>query len=137
MKKIAIICDIDGTLTKMKGRGPYDWDKVGQDEVNKPVADIVQTYGIQGVKIIILTGRDGVCEKATKEWLEKHSIFYDYFYIRPKDNTEKDIIIKRRIFEKHIKDKFNILFALDDRDQVVEMWRSLGLTCLQVDYGDF
>jgi hypothetical protein len=27
--------------------------------------------------------------------------------------------------------------VLDDRDQVVTMWRGLGLTCLQVAPGDF
>jgi hypothetical protein len=28
--------------------------------------------------------------------------------------------------------------VLDDRNQVVDMWRNdLGLTCLQVDWGDF
>ena len=30
-----------------------------------------------------------------------------------------------------------ILFVLDDRSQVVKMWRELGLTCLQVADGNF
>ena len=38
---------------------------------------------------------------------------------------------------KKVKDKFNILAVFDDRDRVVDMWRSLGLTCLQVAYGKF
>ena len=34
--------------------------------------------------------------------------------------------------------KPNILFVMDDRDQVVSMWRNeLGLTCFQVAEGDF
>ena len=36
-----------------------------------------------------------------------------------------------------IKDKYQVDYVLDDRNQVVEMWRSLGLTCLQVADGDF
>ena len=32
---------------------------------------------------------------------------------------------------------YNVKFVLDDRNRVVEMWRSLGLTCLQVADGDF
>ena len=31
----------------------------------------------------------------------------------------------------------NVLFILDDRNGVVEMWRSLGLKCLQVAEGNF
>jgi hypothetical protein len=27
----------------------------------------------------------------------------------------------------------NILFVLEDRDRMVQMWRSAGLTCLQVE----
>ncbi len=33
--------------------------------------------------------------------------------------------------------KLFIEYVLDDRTQVVDLWRSLGLTCLQVAYGDF
>ena len=57
--------------------------------------------------------------------------------MRPEGNNEKDSIIKKRIYEDHIKGKFNVEFVLDDRNQVVEMWRELGLTCLQVAEGDF
>ena len=30
-----------------------------------------------------------------------------------------------------------VLLVLDDRDQVAKMWRDMGLTCFQVNYGDF
>ena len=33
--------------------------------------------------------------------------------------------------------KYNVHFVLDDRQQVVDMWRSLGLTVFQVAEGDF
>ena len=32
---------------------------------------------------------------------------------------------------------FDVKFVLDDRDQVVEMWRDMGLPCFQVAPGDF
>lgn len=45
---------------------------------------------------------------------------------------------KKELFEAHIARKFYIEFVLDDRDQVVDLWRNeLGLTCFQVNYGDF
>ena len=41
------------------------------------------------------------------------------------------------IFENDIRPYYNIDYVLDDRNQVVEMWRSIGLTCLQVAEGNF
>lgn len=131
----AIIVDVDGTLAKMNGRSPFDWSKVIEDRQNENVADMVKL--LRGsYKTIICTGRDGVCEQDTKEWLKKHGIVWDEFHIRPEGNTEKDSVIKRRVLEDVTK-RYNIVGVFDDRDQVVEMWRDAGLTCLQVDYGDF
>lgn len=49
----------------------------------------------------------------------------------------EDSIIKRELFEAHVRDTYAVRFVLDDRNQVVRMWRSLGLTCLQVADGAF
>jgi hypothetical protein len=58
--------------------------------------------------------------------------------MRPEGDNRKDSIVKRELFDTHVRNKFYIDFVLDDRDQVVDMWRNdLGLTCLQVDWGDF
>ena len=53
------------------------------------------------------------------------------------DDSRKDSIVKQEIYEMCIKDKYNVLFVLDDRDQVVNMWREQGLKCLQVAEGNF
>lgn len=132
----AIIVDIDGTVAKMDGRGPYDWNKVGSDIPNKPVIEVVRRMS-KTYQIIICTGRDGVCEDITREWLRVNYIPYDYFYIRPAGDNRKDSIIKKEIYDNNIAGKYNILFCLDDRNQVVDMYRGLGLDVLQCDYGDF
>lgn len=130
----AIIVDIDGTLAKMVNRSPYEWNKVKQDACNETIKNIVNTYV---GKVIVVSGRDGVCLKETKEWLIENGIQNDKLFMRPNGNNEKDCVVKRRIFEEHIKGKYFIEYVLDDRNQVVEMWRSIGLTCLQVAEGDF
>jgi predicted kinase len=135
-KPNAYIFDVDGTLAIMKKRNPYDWSMVETDKVNTDVKNILMELKQQGYKIIIFTGRDGVCEVKTKQWLMDNGIEYDYFDIRPEGNIEKDAIIKKRMFEK-IKNDYCILGVFDDRNQVVEMWRSLGLTCFQVNNGNF
>lgn len=133
----AIICDIDGTLAHMVNRGPYEWDKVDSDVLDQVVADIVRTYVALGYYILLVSGRDGSCEMKTRKWFMQNGILYDFLYMRPAGNTEKDSIIKRQIFDEYIRGKYNVAFVLDDRNQVVEMWRSLGLKCLQVADGNF
>jgi len=135
-RRTAIICDIDGTLAKMKNRGPFDWMKVENDELNKPVADILEKYQ-DSVDTILLSGRDGICREQTEQWLADNNIKYTCLFMRDIDNNEKDSIIKERIYREKIESLYNILFILDDRTQVVEMWRNLGLTCFQVANGDF
>ena len=57
--------------------------------------------------------------------------------MRKTGDNRKDCVVKREIFDAEIKDKYYIKFILDDRNQVVDMWRKMGLTCLQVADGDF
>jgi predicted kinase len=134
----AVIFDIDGTLAHMGNkRSPFDWDKVYLDELDSIIAHQVELHRKAGDKIIILSGRDGSCKKITEEWLEIHGIKYDEFYIRPEKDTRKDSVIKKEIYEAEIKGKFNIRLVYDDRNQVVDMWRKLGLKCLQVEPGEF
>jgi hypothetical protein len=45
--------------------------------------------------------------------------------------------VKRELFEKHVLPNYYVEFILDDRQQVVDEWRRMGLTCFQVAPGDF
>lgn len=136
-KPKAIIVDIDGTLAIHGDRSPYDWHRVFEDEPNRVIASIIRSYIPISKKIILVSGRDEICRAETEKWLSHHYIPYQALFMRPMGNTEKDAIIKRRIFDEHIRDHYQIQFVLDDRNQVVEMWRKLGLMCLQVAEGDF
>lgn len=137
-KPKAIIVDIDGTLAKMNGRGPFDWSRVQEDSCKEQIKTIVNLHFDAGYTVIVFSGRDGVCRPQTEQWLKDNAIQYHALYMRRPGNTEKDSIIKRQIYELYIQDYLDVQFVLDDRDQVVKMWREeLGLTCLQVDYGNF
>lgn len=140
MKK-AIICDLDGTLALLRNRSPYDASTAEQDQLNNPIANILEVYAHQtlhDIDLILVTGRDDTYRAQTVNWLRKHNIQYKALYMRKAEDKRKDTIFKKDIYEQHIKDNYEVLFVLEDRDQVVRMWREeLGLTCLQVDYGDF
>lgn len=77
------------------------------------------------------------CLPETEKWLADNYIVYDQLVMRKADDQTKDSIIKQDFYNKYIKGKFNVLGIFDDRNQVVEMWRSLGLPCYQVAEGDF
>lgn len=137
-----ILCDIDGTLAHMGTRSPYDWKNVGNDNIDYTVLQILEVYAGAPLdvrpQIIMLSGRDGVCRPETQAWLDQHDVPHNALLMREPDDNRKDNIVKREIYEREIAGKYNVLFVLDDRDQVVDMWRNeLGLKVLQVAEGDF
>lgn len=138
-KPKAFLVDIDGTLAHMRDyRGPFDWKKVGLDDVDKVISEIVMSLQlIDYYKVIVMSGRDASCRAETAEWLAKHGINYSKLFMRPEGDMRPDNIIKAELFDTYVRDNYDVQFVLDDRDQVVEMWRRMGLTCLQVAPGDF
>jgi FMN phosphatase YigB (HAD superfamily) len=146
MKK-AIIVDLDGTLADIEHRREYAkksfkeefYPRIPQDNINLWCKLLIERFRKDHV-IILVTGREELEEvkKNTLEWLNNHEIYFDEIYFRPlKDTTRSDSEIKKEIFENHIENKHKILFVIDDRTQVVRMWRDKGLVCLQCDWGDF
>lgn len=134
----AIICDLDGTLALMNGRNPFDASKCNEDLLNEPVGNLLVNYKKMGFNIILLSGREDKYKAPTLQFLAKHSIDFDLLLMRKSNDSRKDSIIKKEIFEAEIKDKYFIEFVLDDRNQVVDLWRNdLKLPCFQVYYGDF
>lgn len=134
----AVICDLDGTLSLLNGRDPYNAATCDNDLLNAPVASVLQMAKAQGYKVILLSGREDKYREPTLRFLAKHQIDYDLLLMRTTNDFRKDNIIKRELFEQEIQGKYFINFLLDDRNQVVDMWRKdLHLPCFQVNYGDF
>lgn len=129
----AVIVDIDGTLCLIGDRDPYDASKCHLDTPNPAVMSIIQHYP----NIILCSGRQELHRPETEKWLEDHDIHYINLLLRQTDDRRRDAVVKEEIYHNHIEGKYNITFVLDDRQQVVDMWRSVGLRCLQVAPGDF
>lgn len=139
-----LICDLDGTLFNLNGRNPYDASTCENDLVNESVLNTLLNYISSNRadvrKIIFLSGREekyrSQSEKAIDKAIDKSKNHWQ-LHMRKTGDNRKDSIIKKELFDEHIKDKYYVDFVLDDRDQVVFLWRSLGLSCFQVNYGDF
>jgi predicted kinase len=128
-----IIVDLDGTLAHANGkRGYYEWNKVGMDDVDYDVLEIVNSSIWCGNKIIFLTGRSNECYQETKKWLEKY-LREDEFLLLMRDSKDfrPSVVVKKELYEKFVKVNFNVIFALDDKEDICEMWRSLGIKALQ------
>lgn len=141
----AILVDLDGTMALMNGRGPFEWDKVADDIPNKPVVDLVWALSRSpwaNAEIIFMSGRDETCRVSTMVWLDRLGFFVNEarghkLHMRPAGDMRKDSVVKLELFDRHIRHNYDVQFVLDDRNQVVDMWRQLGLTCLQVAPGNF
>ncbi len=143
-----IIFDIDGTLSHVGDRSPYDSRECAVDLPNKSIialnawARLVQIEGHKyfsnkELKIVLLSGRKEEAREATETWMKDHGVVYDELYMRETADDRRDSIVKEELFNTHIRDKYNVIFIVDDRQQVVDMWRDLGITCLQTNWADF
>lgn len=133
----AVIFDTDGTTAQMVNRKPYEWDKVHTDLPKYNVINHAIDLKKRGIKVINLSGRDGCCKEATRKWYDLVGMPCDDHFQRKEGDSRPDDIIKKEILFDEIAGKYNILYVVDDRQKVVDMWRSIGLECWQVSSGYF
>lgn len=153
--KDTIICDLDGTLCNIDHRlhhaqaTPKNWDaffaEIPQDTVNDAVHAVLRAWlneqevPYEQRKVIFCSGRPERCRHDTTMWLMKNyrgPIGDAYLHMRKDGDFRRDDIVKEEILNAHI-DKDRVMFVLDDRQQVVDMWRRKGLQCFQVAEGNF
>lgn len=137
-KRDAIIFDIDGTLAIKGNRSPYDWKKVYNDEPNYNVLySYEQLNKCYDYDLFVCSGRDEICRAETEKWLSIYNINdYEKLFMRPLNNRDKDWKIKSG-FWCEIQKTHNIIYMVDDRNQVVDFARRLGYDVHQVNYGNF
>jgi len=132
----AIICDIDGTIADLNGRSPFDTTKYLSDKTIEPISNILRQLRDYYV-LILITGRKEEYREVTEKWLVENDIPFDHLFMRKDDDKRQDTAIKKEIYFTFIDGEFHIEFVLEDRKRVVDMWRSIGLTCLQVTDGNY
>jgi predicted kinase len=134
----AVLVDIDGTVALKGARSPFDETRVHEDRPNTPVIEVARAMSDAGHRLVFLSGRTSTCRDATVTWLGEHiQRGFDGPFMRPAGDMRKDFTVKLELFDKHVRDVYDVACVLDDRSQVVEAWRSIGLTCLQVAEGNF
>jgi len=156
-KQNAIIVDIDGTIADHTDvRGHYEYSKVNLDKPKREIMRLIDcvknNYGGH-VQMLFVSGREDRCRDNTIQWIRQNWLYHDvhygihsssyaeyldnYLFMRETGDRRADNIIKEELYRKHIEPHYNVLYVFDDRDRVVQMWREIGLTCLQVANGNF
>jgi hypothetical protein len=139
-----VIFDLDGTLCDISHRlhfikdGNKDWDgfyKACVNDVPKPsIIELAAMCDDAGHRIIISSGRSENVRAETIKWLAKHDVIFDELIMRPDACFVPDQALKKAWLDQgKLGNKEDILFVVEDRDRMVQMWRNQGLTCLQVD----
>ena len=153
-KKI-IIFDLDGTLaiidkrkdlamtSEQKRHTKFNWDvffnpeNIKLDVPNEPVVKMAQLFAENGFTIVIFSGRSNKTEKTTRSWLARNRVPFHKLVMRDnKRHYMPDNELKKQFLDEHVNID-DVFLVVDDRQQVVDMWRKNGLTVFQVTEGNF
>ncbi len=135
----AVIFDIDGTLAVRDETDPNvrhfaDHGRVGEDLPNPAVVELAQTIAAAGRhRIVVMSGRDEVCQWQTEMWLAAQGIEFDLLVMRRHKDNRDDAEVKEELYRRQVEPFYEVAFVVDDRRRVVKMWReALGMTVLAV-----
>ncbi len=142
MARNYILVDIDHTLASSFWRDDMigDWDAYhavsGQDEPLQDVVTMVNALYGSGKTVIGMTARPEKWRQVTMEWLVKHFVSMDELLMRPDDDFRPAPEVKVALALERFQDESNLVaqvaLVLDDREDVIEAFRALGVTAMQV-----
>jgi hypothetical protein len=145
MDEEIVIFDIDGTLADVSERihhlrkAPQDWEAffegMAQDKAVRSMVRLCNLLYSSGLRVILCSGRGEEHRAETVGWLARQGVNYHALLLRPAGDRRSDVVVKREMLMGI--DKGRVLFVVEDRSRVVQMWRSEGLVCLQCAPGEF
>lgn len=143
----AVIFDIDGTLANLAHRRhlvaekPKKWNEFYAlqhlDTVYPEIKELFHVMQGSGYTVLCCSGRPEDYRATTEQWLEKQGLYPSWLLMRPFNDKRDDFIVKEELYVNYIFPRFDVRFVVDDRSSVVQMWRRLGLKCLQCEEGNF
>src|SRR5262245_11549079 len=144
-----ILVDIDGTLADSTHRLPLiqgehqEWDKCF-DACDKDAPIGVMCAFVQSLqeqhRVIFVTGRPERIRAKTIDWLGKHGCLIEmppHLLMRKDGDHRPDFVVKEEMLKLMRIHKYRPRLVIEDRRQVVEMWRRRGLIVLQCAEGDY
>lgn len=150
------IFDLDGTIADAGHRSHYLYRKgdparwrlfYAACDKDKPVLPVIRTMEAlrRGCSDVwVWTGRSSEVRETTVAWIATHTSFLSTDLVDPvlrmRDDGDHrpDYEVKKEWLEGlsgH--DRQRLVAVYEDRNRVVEMWRSNGVAAFQVAWGDF
>lgn len=149
MKQDIIIFDIDGTLANSEERAETflsgdvkDWDSFydncDKDDCIQPTCDLCRMLENNPLyEVFYLTGRPESAREKTMAWMHEHNLRGRNLFMRKDGDHRPDYVFKKDVYETEFMLDYNVVAVFEDRQQCVDMWRELGITCYQVAKGDY
>ena len=134
-KPDAYIFDVDGTLAQIGARNPYDASSAMKDTPIPHVKRMWQVLAHDELQpeLLVLTGRKHHHRGVTKEWLNTNGFgSYSGLWTRADGDNRPDHVVKAEIFDKYIRENYNVLGVFDDRRSVCDMWYKMGVPLFAV-----
>lgn len=141
-----VVFDLDGTLCNIEHRlghiqsEPQDWAAFYRaciyDVEITPLVRVAAALWHAGHRLEFWSGRSEEVREETGKWLASRGLRYHLLRLRPKDDYRPDHELKARWLEGLSAAERPVL-AFEDREQVVQMWRSKDVLCCQVAPGNF
>jgi gluconate kinase len=136
----AVWVDVDNTLSDASHREHFlqvekkywkgFFGAMSDDPVNDWCKALVDGMHSSSYKVLICSARPEEYRKQTEDWLDKHGIKYSELIMRPAGDHRKDSIVKEIMYEFEIKTRYNLMFSVDDRKQVIDQIRLHGVVVL-------
>lgn len=142
-----VIFDIDGTVADISHRlhwidsKPKNWQAfysaMDKDQPIDSMCELARRSHAAGDTVLFCTGRSQDYRTETETWLAAQGLKYSALFMRPRHDFRKDFEVKLDLLNR-----MRALFGepdlvFEDRQQVVDMWRSQGIRCLQVAEGQY
>lgn len=116
-----------------------DWDAFFEAcDKDQPNHGVIEMYRflMSHYRVYVFSGRSNAVEEKTLSWFYANEIPIPHvFRMRPDKDYTPDEQLKAKWLEEVGVD--NVFCVFDDRQKVVDMWRSKGITCFQVAPGNF
>ena len=140
------VFDLDGTMSNHRHRlhhitsKPKNWpaffEACSDDPLIEPIAKIATALIIRGEIIAYVTGRPESCRNRTIHWLHRNRLWFDntYLIMRSAEDKRPDEVVKPELIKQL---PYQVTAIFEDRTRVVQKWRELGYTCLQVCDGNY